>query len=43
MNHVAFTQMKDGTAEEYQFLQTLEHNYIRSLPDRLLTALEGLG
>jgi predicted HD phosphohydrolase len=43
MKHVAFTQMKDGTAEEYQFLQTLEHNYIRSLPDRLLIALEGLG
>ena len=43
MNQVAFTQMKDGTAEEYQFLQGLEHDYIRALPDRLLTALEGLG
>ena len=43
MNQVAFTQMKDGTAAEYQFLQTLEHGYIRGLPDRLLTALEGLG
>ena len=43
MNQVAFTQMKDGTAAEYQFLQTLEHCYIRGLPDRLLTALEGLG
>jgi len=43
MNQVAFTQMKDGTAEEYQFLQALEHDYIRGLPDRLLTALEGLG
>ena len=43
MNQVAFTQMKDGTAEEYQFLQGLEHDYVRALPDRLLTALEGLG
>jgi predicted HD phosphohydrolase len=43
MNQVAFTQMKDGTAAEYQFLQTLEHDYIRALPDRLLSALEGLG
>ena len=43
MNQVAFTQMKDGTAEEYQFLQGLEHDYIRALPERLLTALEGLG
>lgn len=43
MNQVAFTQMKDGTAEEYQFLQGLEHDYVRALPERLLTALEGLG
>lgn len=43
MKQVAFTQMKDGTAEEYQFLQALEHDYIRALPDRLITALEGLG
>ncbi|MEI7514974.1 MAG: HD domain-containing protein [Betaproteobacteria bacterium] len=43
MNQVAFIQMKDGTAEEYKFLQGLEHDYIRGLPDRLLTALEGLG
>ena len=43
MKQVAFTQMKDGTAEEYQFLQGLEHDYVRALPERLLTALEGLG
>ena len=43
MKQVAFTQMKDGTAEEYQFLQSLEHDYIRGLPDRLLSALKGLG
>ncbi len=43
MNPVAFTQMKDGTAEDYRLLQSLEHDYIRTLPDRLMTALEGLG
>jgi predicted HD phosphohydrolase len=43
MNQVAFTQMKDGTAAEYKFLQALEHDYVRALPDRLLAALEGLG
>ncbi len=43
MKQVAFSQMKDGTAEEYQFLQALEHDYIRALPDRLITALEALG
>jgi predicted HD phosphohydrolase len=43
MNQVAFTQMKDGTAAEYKFLQALEHDYVSALPDRLLAALEGLG
>jgi len=43
MDTVAFTQMKDGTREEYVFLQKLEHDYIRALPDRLLLALERLG
>jgi predicted HD phosphohydrolase len=43
MNTVAFTQMKEGTREEYLFLQDLEHNYIRTLPDRLLVALARLG
>ncbi len=43
METVAFTQMKDGTQDEYLFLQKLEHDYIRALPDRLLTALERLG
>lgn len=40
---VSFTQMKDGTREEYAFLQTLEHQYIQSLPDRLLGGLKALG
>jgi len=43
MKQVSFTQMKDGTAEDYQLLQALEHDYIRALPDRLLGALEALG
>jgi predicted HD phosphohydrolase len=43
MESVDFVQMKDGTAEEYHFLHTLEQNYIRALPDRLLLALERLG
>jgi predicted HD phosphohydrolase len=43
MDTVSFTQMKDGTQEEYVFLQKLEHDYIRALPDRILVALERLG
>jgi predicted HD phosphohydrolase len=43
METVSFIQMKDGTQEEYVFLQKLEHDYIRALPDRLLVALERLG
>lgn len=43
MKQVAFTQMKDGTREEYEFLRGLEHQYIRSLPDRLLEGLKALG
>ena len=43
METVSFTQMKDGTQEEYVFLQALEHDYIRALPDRLMLALERLG
>ncbi len=43
MQTVAFTAMKDGTAEDYRFLHGLETQYIRALPDRLLQALERLG
>lgn len=39
---VAFTQMRDGTREEYQRLQELERAYVARLPDRLLTALRQL-
>ena len=43
MQTVAFTQMRDGTAEDYQFLHVLENEYIQALPDRLLLALGRLG
>lgn len=43
MNQVEFIAMKDGTKEEYVFLQKLEHDYIRGLPDRLLASLNRLG
>jgi predicted HD phosphohydrolase len=43
MDKVAFIEMKHGTQEEYVFLQKLEHDYIRALPDRMLGALERLG
>ena len=40
MEQVAFTQMKDGTFEEYEFLGRLEHEYVRQLPDRILATLQ---
>ena len=43
MQTVDFVQMKDGTAQDYQFLHVLENDYIRALPERLLLALERLG
>ncbi len=47
MEQVQFTQMRDGTFEEYQFLHRLEREYIAALPDRVLDALrqldDGLG
>ncbi|SHM31168.1 HD domain-containing protein [Vreelandella subglaciescola] len=42
MNHVAFTQMKDGTAEEYRFLERLEDQFNAELVERLLKALRHL-
>ena len=41
-NTVNFTQMKDGTREDYELLERLEHDYARELPDRLLDALRKL-
>ena len=43
MDKVEFTQMKDGTYEEYQFLHKLEAQYILGLPERLLKSVENLG
>lgn len=42
MNTVSFTNMADGTAEEYQFLGEQEAIFIRGLPVRIMKALEGL-
>jgi predicted HD phosphohydrolase len=39
MNSVQFTQMKDGTAEEYEFLDRLETEFNQNLPERILKAL----
>jgi len=43
MKTVEFTQMKHGNRAEYALLHTLESDYIRALPDRLLQALSRLG
>lgn len=42
MRTVNFTQMKDGTREEYEFLDELENGYARALPDRILYSLRAL-
>lgn len=42
MRIVSFRQMKDGTQAEYLFLSRLERDYIRRLPDRILSALRAL-
>ncbi|MEK9849514.1 MAG: HD domain-containing protein [Candidatus Puniceispirillum sp.] len=42
MQHVSFTRMDEGTSEDYAFLNRLEDAFVERLPDRLLTALEGL-
>ena len=42
MDRVKFTQMKDGTAEEYAFLTEHEIDYTRGTADRLLRALVDL-
>lgn len=39
MNKVEFTQMKDGTREEYEFLGEQEATYASGTADRLLKAL----
>lgn len=42
METVSFTQMKDGTREDYELLERLETEYARELPGRLLDALRKL-
>lgn len=42
MNSVQFTQMKDGTREEYEFLDRLETEFNQKLPERILAALAEL-
>jgi predicted HD phosphohydrolase len=39
---VGFTQMKDGTREDYELLELHERDYLRMLPDRILAALGAL-
>jgi predicted HD phosphohydrolase len=39
---VRFTQMKDGTREDYELLELHERDYLRVLPDRILAALGAL-
>ncbi|MEM9575876.1 MAG: HD domain-containing protein [Pseudomonadota bacterium] len=42
MDHVSFTQMKDGTKEDYAFLTAHEIEYTKGTADRLLKALVSL-
>ena len=39
---VEFIRMDEGSKEDYHLLHTLEQRYIEKLPDRILTALDGL-
>lgn len=42
MNTVTFTQMKDGTKDEYMMLGELEERFVEGLPERILEALGAL-
>lgn len=42
MEHVKFRQMKDGTREEYLFLEQLEDEFNKGLVDRIMQALRDL-
>lgn len=41
-DRVSFRQMKDGTADEYQFLLGLEESFASSCGDRILAYMSGL-
>lgn len=43
MRTVSFTQMKDGTQEEYEFLREQEKPYLAGTADRILEELEKQG
>ena len=42
MKKVKFTQMKDGTKEDYDLLSKYEEKFSKDLPDRILDALKNL-
>ena len=42
MKKVKFTQMKDGTKEDYLFLNKYEKQYIKNITDRILKFMSGL-
>ena len=42
MEKVKFTQMKDGTKEDYDLLSKYEEKFSKDLPDRILEALKNL-
>ena len=42
MEVVSFTHMADGSREDYELLDAKEHDFIRSLPDRILASLRNL-
>ena len=39
---VSFARMDDGTKAGYAMLEKIENTYISGLPQRILSALEGL-
>jgi len=39
---VSFYRMEDGTRQDYELLDRCEREYVRALPDRILTALRKL-
>ena len=43
LEKVGFTQMKDGTREDYALLERYEREYIKRLPDKVLDSVRALG
>ena len=42
MEVVSFTHMADGSREDYELLDAKEHDFVQSLPDRILANLRNL-